>query len=47
MEKFYDGTLEGFFALLQETLESGILPDRIRRCKPGTQEERGTPSLFP
>lgn len=47
MEKFYDGTPEGFFALLQEALESGIIPERVRRCKPETREASGTPSLFP
>jgi len=47
MEKFYDGTAEGFFALLQEALESGIIPERVRRCKPETREAAGTPSLFP
>lgn len=47
MEKFYDGTLEGFFALLQEALETGIIPEQVRRCKALPQEPQGTLFLFP
>ncbi|WP_169311883.1 TIGR03915 family putative DNA repair protein [Gracilinema caldarium] len=46
MEKFYDGTPEGLFALLQEALESGIIPEQIRRCQQQHQEDPRLPSLF-
>lgn len=45
-EVFYNGTLEGFFALLQDVLDSGKLPERVRRCKNGPQDEASGPSLF-
>lgn len=46
MEAFYDGTLEGFFALLDIALEQEHIPDKIRRVKPAPQEGDITPSLF-
>ena len=46
MEAFYDGTLEGFFALLDDALEQEHIPDKIRRVQPVPQEGDATPSLF-
>jgi hypothetical protein len=46
MEACYDGTLEGFFALLADALELEHIPDKIRRVQPAPQEGDATPSLF-
>ena len=46
MEALYDGTLEGFFALLQDAIASGNVPDRIRRAHPKSQQRDSSPGLF-
>jgi probable DNA metabolism protein len=46
MEQFYDGTPEGLFTLLGEALDSGIIPDQVRRYTSTNQEDKETPFLF-